>query len=188
MNQSRISPADASVARSVPASMLEALSAQGPHPEHAEKLTLFGQFVGAWEVDSVSYLSDGTRETSRGEWHFGWILQGRGVQDVWISPSRSERQESGLEFHEYGTAVRVYEPSLDAWRVVWMGPIRSRQILFVARQQGDEIVLEGVESDAALQWIFSEIEPQSFRWRAQTSTDGGLVWHTVQEMFLRRLN
>lgn len=185
MSKPKSDSAEPAVAVAPLTPMLEALSAQGPHHEHADKLNLFGQFVGTWEVDVVNHLSDGTREAARGEWHFGWILQGRAVQDVWIAPSRTEQQQHDLAFYEYGTAVRVYDPKLDHWHVAWSGPIRSMQILFVARERGDEIVLEGAEAGAVLQWIFSEIKPRSFRWRSQIPTDGG-GWRVIQEMSLRR--
>ena len=28
----------------------------------------------------------GTKHTERGEIHFGWVLEGRAIQDVWILP------------------------------------------------------------------------------------------------------
>jgi hypothetical protein len=37
------------------ASLAEALLADGPAPEHAEALMLFGQFVGEWELEWSSY-------------------------------------------------------------------------------------------------------------------------------------
>jgi hypothetical protein len=165
--------------------MLDALGASGPAPEHAEKLMLFGQFVGAWELDVVGYRADGTRaESAKGEWHFGWVLEGRAVQDVWLVPPRPGTAPDGRL--EYGTTVRFYDPEIDAWRIVWSGPLKRRQVLFTARRRGDEIVLEGAEGDELVHWIFSDIEPRSFKWRAEISIDGGESWRTVQEMAVRR--
>jgi hypothetical protein len=42
------------------ASMIDALQALGPHPDIAEDLMLFGQFVGAWDVDVTNIALDGT--------------------------------------------------------------------------------------------------------------------------------
>ena len=50
----------------LPDSMLSALQASGPHPEHAKQLMLFGQFVGAWEVDITNIAPDGTKREIKG--------------------------------------------------------------------------------------------------------------------------
>ena len=90
--------------------MIEALAAGGPWPEHAEKLMLFGQFVGAWDLDITLFDLDGTvRAEGEGEWLFGWVLEGCAVQDVLIRPPRRERTgASPTEFWEYGTTIRLY--------------------------------------------------------------------------------
>jgi len=61
------------------------LESNGPDPALKEKLDLFGQFVGDWEFDMVLLRPDGTRPKGDGHWHFGEVLQGRAIQDVWIA-------------------------------------------------------------------------------------------------------
>ena len=58
--------------------------------------------------------------------------------------------------------------------------------MFVAKQQGDEIVLSGDEDGVSVRWIFSEIGRDSFQWRAEVydEPDGGR--RRVQEMSVRR--
>lgn len=163
--------------------LLETLGADGPADD---RRALFGRFVGAWEFDVTNFLPDGGTTHGRGEWLWGWVLQGRAVQDVWMVPTRAE-QLAGAEVREYGTTVRFYDPSIDAWRVVWSGPLAGRQIMFVARAEDARIVMNGVEgADVRLQWIFSEITETSFRWHAQTTADDGAGWQRVQEMRVRR--
>ena len=106
------------------------------------------------------------------------------MQDVWLVPPRGSSAPDGRL--EYGTTVRFYDPQLDAWRIVWSGPLKRRQVVLTARRRGDEIVLEGSEGDELVQWIFSDVEPNAFRWRAETSADGGATWKIVQEMAVRR--
>jgi hypothetical protein len=158
--------------------MLDALRAEHPDASLAAKLNLFGQFVGSWALEVTNYFPDGSSETVPGEWRFGWVLQGRAVQDVYIA--RSGRHP------EYGTAVRIYDPALDAWRIAWSGPVRGRQILLTGRPRGQEIVLEGTENAARLQWIFSHLRGTTFRWRATESQDDGATWKTVQEFRAQR--
>ena len=165
-------------------SMIDALRAYGPHPDLAEHLMLFGQFVGAWDVDVTNIAPDGTKEEFKGEWHFGWVLEGRAVMDVWITPRRSLRGRADL--YEYGATLRFFDPTLHAWRSTWIGPVRHLVRTFIARQVGQEIILEGTFEDRRIRWIFSQITPTSFRWRNMESADEGSTWTTVQEMSAQR--
>ena len=175
-----------SVAASGAASNLIGLDASGAAPQYAEKMMLFGQLVGDWELDYVAYLKDGSTVKTKGEWHWGWGLDGRAVVDVWICPSRAERLKAGAPPGEWGTTVRYYDPKSDAWQVVFVGPAYNSMNVFSARKVGEEIVMEGKNADASSRWIFSEITPQSFHWRAVTSPDGGSTWKLQEEMFVRR--
>jgi hypothetical protein len=165
--------------------LADALVADGPDPDHAEALMLFGQFVGEWELDWTGYDEAGNETmTERGEWIFGWVLEGRAVQDVWIIPGRGRR---GSRAGEYGTTVRFYDSELDAWYVTWNGPINRARRTFLGRRSGDEIVLEGRTEDGSLmRWIFSEIGEGSFHWRSVCSTDGEKTWRRREEMRVRR--
>ncbi len=150
-------------------------------------MMLFGQFVGDWDVDFTVYGPEGERQTERAEWHFGWVLEGRAVQDVWIVPRRGERDRPSPVKSDYGTTVRFYDPSIDAWRVVYTSPLHGDLLTFVARQVGDEIVLEGQDPDGSpMRWIFSDIKKDSFRWRRVVSPDGGETWRLHKEMLVRR--
>lgn len=167
--------------------MLGALGAPGPHPKWAEKLNLFGQFVGAWDVSITYYPPEGGEQRMEGKWLFGWALEGRAVQDVWIAHRRSLRTGSEETPTEFGTTVRFYDPAIDAWRSTWIGPVRGVVMPFIGRQVGDEIVLEGsFEPGASTRWIFSEITARAFHWRAEESRDGWQTRRLQQEMKARR--
>lgn len=106
-----------------------------PDPELKDALMLFGQFVGSWHIQLRFHKPDGSTEDQEGEVHYGWILDGRAIQDVWISHRGTGRMV-------WGTTLRYPEPSLEAWRCVWIAPRRQTLQIFLARQIGDEIVLE----------------------------------------------
>jgi hypothetical protein len=167
--------------------MIDALAARGADPAATEP-DLFGQFVGSWDLDVTYYPTPAETETSNGEWHFGWILEGRAIQDVFIVPRRGEngRHGSGHQPRVYGTTVRFFDPAIDAWRIVWASPLSGVQALFIGRRRDDEIVLENTDGGMIMHWVFSDIENNSFRWRAETSEDGGSTWRLVQEMTVRR--
>ncbi len=156
------------------------IAAAGPFPEFADQLMLYGQFVGSWDIDATWYEPGGEAHKGRGEWHFGWILGGRGVQDVLFSV--------GAPVDHYGTTLRCYDSALGVWHVTWMQPYGGEFVHLVGRQVGDRIVQEGNGSDPRRRerWSFTEIEPDSFLWVGEVSFDGGATWTLEQEMRARR--
>src|SRR5919197_2173882 len=128
--------------RAASAAMIEALQADGPFPSQADKLMLFGRLVGSWDIAGRFFDEQGnvTREGT-GEWHFGWVLEGRVIQDVIIAPPRDGRHP-GEHSTAYDTAVRAYDPETGTWRVTVVAPIYGTTLNLIAREQGDEIWLE----------------------------------------------
>ncbi len=167
--------------------LIEALGAEGPCPEWAGKLALFGQFIGDWTIEAQWYGEHGAiARRAKGELHFGWILGGRAIQDVWIV-----YQENPPAKVAAGTTIRFYDPILNGWRCTWISPTQSTVRTFLALKIGGEIVLEPTDKTAvAERWIFSEITPTSFRWRAVESTDTETVktWRMTEEMRMKRIN
>jgi len=172
----------------VAVSLLEALRADGPFPGRADAMTLYGPLLEDWDVEVVDYATDGSRRTSRGEWLFGWVLEGRAIQDVFIVPSRGSRQvEQPVSGNRYGMTLRVYDPARDAWQVTWINPVSGVRTLLVGRKQGDEIVQEGRNEEGSLiRWIFADVTRSSFRWRGEASSDAGETWRLEAEFFARR--
>jgi hypothetical protein len=165
---------------------IEGLAANGPNPELSEKLKLFGQFVGDWEIfEDRIFQEDGSEKVLTGDLHWRWILEGRAVQDVW----RFFESDS-KKFVSAGTTVRFYDPKIDAWHSVWCTPLGNAVIQFVGKKSGDEILLEGKdpENGDSLKWIFYEIKPESFVWREErlSSKNASPNWKLTERMLIRR--
>jgi hypothetical protein len=162
---------------------VKGLVSDGPYSEFKDKLMLFGQFVGDWDIVGVRSPSPGgVAFREEGEVHFGWILDGRAVQDVWMTYDRVSKKVIPV-----GTTVRVYDPSIGAWRSTWISALRCTVQTFIARKVGEEIVLEGRTEDGNPErWIFSEIKSDSFRWHSEETRDGGKTWLLTEEMNIRR--
>ncbi|MEV0899118.1 hypothetical protein [Actinoplanes sp. NPDC049802] len=143
--------------------------ADGPAP--GADLSLFGRFTGSWTLDCTEYESDGSTTVRRGEWHFGYALGGHATTDVWILP--------GVE---HGVSVRFPDPSAGpgAWRSTWIGPGRRRVHSFIATPTADGIVLDGGD----LRWTFSDLEPDTFRWRNEARDPTG--WRLQQTFHVWR--
>ena len=163
-------------------SALVRLAAEGPFEPDAAELALYGQFVGAWGVEWTALSADGAvGERRTGEWHFAWVLGGRGIQDViWVDGARAEAD---------GTTLRCWDPRLGAWRVVFMSPGDGQFVTLVGRRRGDDIVqdvLDPTPAAGAACWTFTEITARSFLWRAETSVDAGATWTVTHEMRANR--
>jgi hypothetical protein len=150
--------------------LLATFGAPGPDPALSDRLALFGQFVGSWDLLVTDHDGPGGASTSPGEWHFGWALAGRAVADVWICPRRTA---SGVSPGKHGLSMRFPDSSGRAWRSIWIEPRQDVVRAFTARAQDGGIVLSGRFDDALeMRWTFSEITPDSFRWRNEQSLNG----------------
>lgn len=161
---------------------LPGLLAAGSVATDAEDLADFGRLVGSWDLDVAWHHEDGRIEHRPGEWHFAWILEGRAIQDVWRVPGTGP----GDAPRGYGTTIRAWDPELEAWRVTWVSGLGGGTTTFIASAVGGEIVMESQGEEEVFRWIFSDITPDSFHWRAVGSPDGGRTWVVAQEMAARR--
>jgi len=168
--------------------MIELLDADGPDPERAGGLMLFGRFVGSWDIEATYWDHDGNVvDELRGEWHFGWVLQGRAIQDVLIGPPLEEQRRTGTALREFGSSFRMFDPRTDTWRVTWFAPVSGTIVDLIARADGNGIMLEGVEPDGTRdRWVFSDIAPESFTWTGYESKDDGRTWPLVERMRVGR--
>ena len=60
-------------------------------------MMLYGQFVGSWDGRFVYHAPEDVPREAPCEVHFGWALEGRAVQDVWIVPSRTRDKPRAFE-------------------------------------------------------------------------------------------
>ena len=152
------------------------LFSNGPAPDRADKMRLYGWLIGAWTMDAVMHAPNGEIHERRGEIGFAWVLEGRAIQDVWILP----------DFF-YGTTLRVYDPGIDAWHILWSDPLRQFYSQQIGRAHGPDIVQLGKSDDGTdTRWSFTDITADSFRWLAEFSTDSGATWRLRAEFKCRR--
>ena len=164
--------------------MIDRLRAEGPLPDLAEQLQLFGRFVGAWDLEWHGRDLGGAPIVVSGELHFDWILGGTAVQDVWRVPLDPADSRHMRAFH--GTTIRFYDSHIGAWRSTWIDRLNGRVRRFIGRTEGGIIILDGLDEDPKERWSFRDITPYSFLWRGESSTDGGRSWFTEDEMLAHR--
>ena len=161
-------------------SFIQALQSTGPAEDRAGQMDLYGWLIGDWTMDATLYADDGSHRETAGTIHAGWVLGGRAIQDVWILPGA---------FH--GTTLRVYDPSIDAWHILWSDPLKQYFTRQVGRAEGRDIVQTGRnDTGEATRWRFVDITPNAapentFCWLGERSLDNGATWQ-LQARFLAR--
>jgi hypothetical protein len=177
-----------------PGSFIDILHSDRPAPDHADKLSLYAFLVGSWETTVVAHEESGKTHTSRGEIYAGWVLEGRALQDVWMLPHRAGRQPEAppqqlpVTGNWFGTTLRVYDPEIDAWHILWTNPAKMFHARQIGRARGVDIVQEGRhESGALMRWSFTKIKPDSFHWLGEVSPDNGASWRLQVEVLARRV-
>ena len=165
------------------------LAASERSPEIPQSADCYGWLIGSWELDVKRYGVDVSALGLSGEAHFGWVLEGRAVQDVWIMPRMAGRRSGlGKSNNMYGTTLRVWDSSLEAWRVTWINPVTGARDELVGRWSGKDIVQIGTHAGGTpIRWSFTEITPDSFRWTGEVLEPDGHTWRIEGEFRARRM-
>jgi hypothetical protein len=166
------------------------LAAPGRSHEIPPSADAYGWLIGSWELDVCHYRAvDVAALRIKGEAHFGWVLEGRAVQDVWIMPRRSERRADMDKTNNMcGTTLRVWDPSIQAWHITWINPVRGHREEQIGRWSGKDVVQLGARSDGTpTRWMFTEITPNSFHWIGESLQPDGKTWKVESEFRAKRM-
>lgn len=171
-----------------PSSFIDALHSPGPAPDRTDKLALYAFLVGHWTYEATYRPPGEPARRSTGEIHAGWVLEGRAIQDVWIVPARDLPRPAAPQMGDYyGTTLRVYDPALDAWHILWSDPWTQTYRRQLGRARGRDIVQEGSDAQGAHRWSFTEITADSFRWTGELSPNEDGNWLLLADFRVRRL-
>jgi len=161
---------------------LATLASKGPPDERAKEMALYGWLIGSWDMDTLHHRDDGTIEKSDGECHFSWVLEGRAIQDLWIRPRRPAPSTM------YGTTLRVFDPAIDGWHIIWSDPLNQDYSRQIGRAEGKDIVQIGADSRGLqARWRFTEITADSFHWIGEERAGGSAPWRVTWEHFARKV-
>lgn len=162
--------------------MIKALGSENPHPAIGDEAQTFDRFAGTWDADYGFPRNDGTVLHKRGELMFGWIMDGRAIQDLWIGYPTDLQKERTI-----GTTIRFFDTATKKWRVVFVGPQSNYMVTMQGGREGDRIVLRGTDSDGLpIRWTFSEISSSSFHWQGEKSHDRGKTWKIEEDHHMKR--
>jgi hypothetical protein len=165
------------------------LGASGRSPEIPDSADIYGWLVGSWDLEVRNYRTEDVSGLGlTGEVHFGWVLEGRAIQDVWIMPRRSART-AGIERtnNMFGTTLRVWDSAVQAWLIRWINPVTGHREEQTGRKVGKDIVQLGVRADGTpTRWRFTEITADSFHWLGEALSPDGETWRLEGEFLARR--
>jgi hypothetical protein len=164
--------------RSAPA-VLAAVRRASHIPESEDA---YGWLVGSWDLDVVHYWTNVAGQGLRAEAHFGWVLEGHAMQDVWIMRARDGRTSADPTRTMLGTTFRMWDASISAWRVTWINPLTGSRDELIGRRIGSDVVQIGTHADGTpIRWLFTEITPDSFRWTGEALETDGRTWKVQGE-------
>jgi hypothetical protein len=166
------------------------LAAAGRSPDIPESEDAYGWLVGSWELEVLTFwATDVSAQGMTAEAHFGWALEGRAIQDVWIMPRVHDRTgRLDDKFNMYGTTLRVWDPSIEAWQITWTNPAGGHHERQMGHRVGKDVVQIGTRPNGATtRWMFSEINSDSFRWTGEVLNSDGRTWTLEGEFRARRM-
>jgi hypothetical protein len=174
----------------LPHPFLSALAAPGRAWDIDEADDVYGWLVGSWSLEVLRYRGIDLRgKEIMAEAHFGWVLEGRAIEDVWIMPARGARPPKDPTLNMYGTTLRSWDPELRAWRIAWTNPARNHRETQIGRRVGNDIVQTGARSDGqATRWRFTEITASRFHWIGEALELDGATWRVEGEFLARRVD
>lgn len=112
-----------------------------------------------------------------------WLGTWRGVWDGGEGTNTITKIFDGRVVHEQfrsdgfeGMSVSVYDPDARIWRRTWVDS-QGNYLDFVGRRTaGGAMDLRSEAADGLYRMLWHEIEPDSFSWRWERSTDEGATW------------
>jgi hypothetical protein len=98
---------------------------------------------------------------------------------------RGARSDDGFDM--YGTTLRVWDPSIEAWRVTYINPAKNQRDELIGRKIGRDIVQIGTHANGTpIRWNFTDITDDSFRWTGVALAPDGVTWNLEGEFVARR--
>ena len=125
-----------------------------------EEFDWFAPLLGDWDCDYFDEFG-GQKRFVKGEWIFRRILEGAGIQDIFIFPSRATKEVQPQPDGEYGSSFRMFNKADKCYDVCYTCDHCMKRLRFT--KEGDRLVGK-VLDQKDVYWIFSEITEDSFKW------------------------
>lgn len=145
-----------------------------------EEYDYWKEAIGSWDLDFVLGRGTDKERHVKGEWHFARILDGLGIQDVFICPAREFRTKPT---QEYGATIRMFNPSTKQWDMVYT--CYKTMSRFTGTKENGRIVLTNIHNRRS-RWVFTEISRDGFHWQNESTLKDGTVKVWCEAFAVRR--
>lgn len=152
---------------------IEAFIASSKNDLIPSECDFYGKLIGDWDVIWVENEGTDSERKVKGEWLFSWVLEGMAIQDLFIVPSRAEREINPQPDGVYGTTVRMYNSTTNNWDIYY--GYTGNAVRLEGRKEGESIVHTEI-TERKMKWIISDISENSFKWGNYICNDIG-VWN-----------
>lgn len=166
-----------------PLQLAAVLEAGGPNPSLGIHAGVIDRLTGTWDVKYTDYSRDGKVTHRTGELTFGWVMDGRVMQDLWVvNPSAAD------EGREVYSDLFFFDPKTNAWLSASVDPEHPSIARFTGHTGGDNrLVFESHDfGTEETRWSYNDIRSDSFVFRAEESGDGGRTWKVQSEYHMSR--
>lgn len=140
----------------------KALVSNHKNPMIPDECDYFSNFIGEWDMKWTESIGTPQERTLDGEWIFSRVLNGTGIMDLFIVPSRKCRKTPEEKNAEYGTTIRVFNPGTKNWEVYYT--CINEYTRLESQKINDKIVVTE-KTEGKMKWVFSDIKKDSFRWQ-----------------------
>ena len=120
----------------------------------------FAPLLGDWDCDYDDNYGGQPRHV-KGEWIFRRVLEGTGIQDIFIFPSRATKENAPQPDGEYGSSLRMFNRTEKCYDVCYTCDHCMIRLRFT--KEGERLVGKVLDIPDCY-WIFSEITGDSFKW------------------------
>lgn len=142
----------------------------------------FAPLLGDWEFDYYDGYENAAPRHVKGEWLFRRILEGMGIEDLFICPSRETKDQAPQPDGEYGAAVRMFNAGQKCYDMVYACSRHMTRLTF--RLEEGKLV-GTVQGNESAKWVFSEWTETTFHWQNVTVLKDG-SWKVNSDVYARR--
>ena len=95
----------------------------------------FAPLLGDWDCDYFDEPSEGHKRHVKGEWLFRRILEGAGIQDIFIFPSRATKETEPQPDGEYGSSFRMFNKAEGYYDGIYLRPFYETAVFHQTGRQ-----------------------------------------------------
>lgn len=143
----------------------------------------FSPLIGDWDFDYYDNFCEKDKSRHvKGEWEFRRIIEGAGIEDLFICPSRQTRFTNPQPDGEYGVALRMFNPEEKCYDMVYTCDKYMTRLKFAYE---DGKLVGTVLNKPKEKWVFSEISENTFHWQNVTVLSDG-TWQINCNIYAKR--